>query len=351
MEVVERQVSGYETMLLGVDESAGYRGIIVIHSTQLGPAVGGIRLWRYPSEAAAVEDALRLARGMTYKNALAGLPLGGGKSIIVADAKSGNRENLLRAHGRLIASLGGRYIAGVDVGTTPSDMACVRAETDHVHCLPGQTSDPSPQTARGVLYAMRAAARYRWGSDDLLGKKVAVQGCGSVGYHLAQELHRAGAHLVVSDPDEDRLRRVKEELGGVPVGADSIFDARVDIFAPCALGGVLNDDTIPRLRCDLIVGAANNQLLAPSHGDQLEKRNILYAPDYLANAGGVINGCIEILGWKADDVKRRIAGIYDTLLSVLKTAKRAGISPSKAADLLAEGRLGGETAAARLARE
>jgi leucine dehydrogenase len=347
VKIVERQLDGYEKILLGVDESIEYRGVIVIHSTRLGPAAGGIRFWKYAGEDAAVEDALRLARGMTYKNALAGLPLGGGKSIIIACADTGDREVLLRAHGKFIDSLEGRYLGAIDLGTTPSDMEHVRAETDYVYCLPGQGVDPSSQTAQGVLYAMRAAARHRWGSDDLQGKKVAIQGCGSVGYRLAQELHRAGAQLVCSDLDEERLRRVGEELGAELVDSDAIVDAEADVFAPCALGGILNDDTIPRLRCDLVVGAANNQLLAPVHGDLLEEVNILYAPDYVANAGGVINGCIEILGWRREDVMRRIAEIYDTLLVVFEAAKRAGISTSRAADLLAEERLAVKAAASR----
>jgi leucine dehydrogenase len=341
MEITEEAVPGYERVVRGSDKTSGYRGIVAIHSTTLGPAIGGTRYWSYPADDEALTDALRLARGMTYKNALAGLPCGGGKSIVQRDGAGSDREKLFRAHGRLIETLGGKYIAGEDVGTSPADMEYILKETTHVAGLQGRSGDPSPKTARGVFRAMQAAARHRWGSDDLRGKAVAIQGCGHVGHYLARELRQAGAELIVADVDQARAAQVSEELGARVVAADRIHAAEVDIFAPCALGGILNDQTIPQLRAELVVGAANNQLLETRHGDLLEQRGILYAPDYAANAGGVIHGCcIEMLGWDAARALQRINdAIYETLLRIFWIARAEGISTYRAADRLAEERL------------
>jgi len=341
MLITEHPARGeHELLVVAGDDEANYRGVVAVHSTALGPAVGGTRFWSYASEDEAIADALRLARGMTYKNALAGLPFGGGKSVVVGDNRTAERERLFRAHGRVVESLGGRYITAEDVGTSPADMEHVRRETRHVAGLAGGAGDPSPLTARGVLRAMQAAARHRWGSDDLRGRRVALQGCGHVGQHLARELAAAGARLIVADTDGARAARVAEEVGAARVEPGEIFDAEADVFAPCALGGVIDDETIARLRAEIVAGAANNQLLEPRHGEALERRGITYAPDYAANAGGVIYGTgIELLGWTRDEGLRKVEEIYDTVLGILREARAAGLTAQEAADRVAEERL------------
>ena len=339
MNIREKSVPGYERVVCGTDENAGYRGIIVIHSTALGPAVGGTRYWNYQTEDEAMTDALRLARGMTYKNALAGLPFGGGKSIVMRESKVPDRERLFRAHGLMVNSFAGKYFTAEDVGTSPSDMEYILKETTYVAGLQGRSGDPSPHTARGVFRAMQAAARQKWGSDDLSGKTVAIQGCGHVGYFLAGELARTGAKLLVTDVDQTKVKRVVEEHGATAVPTEQIYSAAADVFAPCALGGVLNDQTIPQLKAALVVGGANNQLLEPRHGDLLEQRGILYAPDYAVNAGGVINGCCrEMLGWDVPKTLAKTDAIYDTLLRIFAMAERERIPTYQAADRLAEER-------------
>jgi leucine dehydrogenase len=340
MEILEKKVEGYEQVVFGHDTAASYRGIIAVHSTALGPALGGTRLWSYSDGAEALADALRLARGMTYKNALAGLPLGGGKSVILAPTNIADRERLFRAHGRFVESLGGRYITAEDVATTTADMGCVSLETKHVVGLEGRSGDPSPVTAHGVFRAVLASAKYRWGADDVSGRTVAIQGCGSVGSHLAKELHEAGARLFVTDVDRDRVSKIVRDFNAEAVAPEDIYDLRADIFAPCALGGVINDRTLPRLKVEIVAGAANNQLLEDRHGEALAGRGILYAPDYVVNAGGVIQVCIGALGWDRARVAAKVDGIYDTLLSVFETAEAQGLPTSRAADQLAERRLG-----------
>jgi leucine dehydrogenase len=327
----------YERLASCVD--GAYRGFIAIHSTKLGPAIGGTRFWNYPSDKDAVADLRRLARGMTYKNALAGVPFGGGKSIILRTDGAPDREAIFRAHGRFVETFGGRYITAEDVGTSPADMEFVRRETRHVAGLLGRSGDPSPFTARGVFRAMQAAANHRWGADSLQGKTVALQGCGNVGYHLAANLHRAGAHLRVSDVDAAKVDRLVKEFGALTVPSDEIFASKADVFAPCALGGIINDETIPQLKVEIIAGAANNQLLEPRHGDELTRLGIVYAPDYAANVGGVINGCRELLGWEASHSATKIDEIYDTVLDIFRSAKAEGIPAYQAADRLAERRL------------
>lgn len=339
MKIREIRVPGYERVVLGSDDAAGYQGIIAIHSTTLGPAVGGTRYWSYKTEDDAMTDALRLARGMTYKNALAGLPFGGGKSIILRDGNAVDREQLFRAHGRLVNSLAGKYITAEDVGTSPADMEYILKETTYVGGLQGRSGDPSPHTARGVFRAMQAAAKYKWGSDDLAGKTVAIQGCGHVGYFLAGELARVGAKLIVTDVDAAKLKRAMDDHGASTVAPEEIYSAEVDIFAPCALGGVVNDQTLPQFKVEMIVGGANNQLLEPRHGDLLQQRGVLYAPDYAANAGGVINGCCrEMLGWDVSKTLAKTDAIYDTLLTIFAMAEREKIPTYQAADRLAEER-------------
>jgi leucine dehydrogenase len=339
MKIRETRVPGYERVVCGTDEAAAYEGIVVIHSTALGPAVGGTRYWSYKTEDEAMTDGLRLARGMTYKNALAGLPFGGGKSIIMRAGEASDREQLFRAHGRLVNSFSGKYITAEDVGTSPADMEYILKETSYVGGLQGRSGDPSPHTARGVFRAMQAAAKHKWGSDDLSGKTVALQGCGHVGYFLAGELARVGAKLVVTDVDSAKVRRVLDEYHATAAAPDEIYAVAADVFAPCALGGVVNDQTIPQLKAELIVGGANNQLLEPRHGDMLQQRGILYAPDYAANAGGVINGCCrEMLGWDVPKTLAKTDAIYDTLLKIFAMAEREKIPTYQAADRLAEER-------------
>jgi leucine dehydrogenase len=340
MQIRQLSVPGYETVVSGVDETAGYHGIVLVHSTALGPAVGGTRFWTYSSEQEAVADGLRLARGMTYKNALAGLPCGGGKSIIIRKSDSPDREKLFRAHGRLVDSLGGKYITAEDVGTSPADMEWILKETRYVAGLQGGSGDPSPKTARGVFRAIEAATKHAWGSASLAGKTVAIQGCGHVGYYLAGELAAAGARLVVADVDPGKVDRVVRQFAASAIDTGKILAADVDILAPCALGGIFNDQSIPGLRARVIAGGANNQLLEPRHGDLLDQAGILYAPDYAANAGGVINGCSrEMLGWDEKKTNAKIDAIYDTLLLIFAIAREESIPTYRAADRLAEKRL------------
>ena len=348
MKITEKTIPGYERVLFGEEPAVGYRGIIAIHSTARGPAGGGTRFWNYRNDDEALEDVLRLARGMTYKSALADLPLGGGKSVIICDNKVTDREKIFRAHGRFINSLGGQYVTGEDVGTSPEDMEFVQKETPHVAGTHGRSGDPSPKTARGVFRAMQAAAQHRWGSNDLSRKTVAIQGCGHVGYFLAEELHRVGAKLIVTDIDPERVRSVVSAFGATEVALEKIYSARADIFAPCALGGIINDGTISQLGAEIVCGAANNQLLEPRHGALLEESGRVYVPDYAANAGGVINGCcIEILGWDLAATLKKVDTIYDTILAIFELAGKERIPTYQAADRLAELRVAKSSSLAR----
>jgi leucine dehydrogenase len=330
---------GHEQLVLCQDSASGYRGIIAVHSTVLGPALGGTRFWSYATDEEAIVDALRLARGMTYKNAVAGLNLGGGKSVIIGDNKTAFREMIFRAHGRFVESLGGRYITAEDVGTSTADMDYVHMETDYVSGLAGRSGDPSPVTAHGVFRAIQASAKERWGTDDLSTRTVALQGCGHVGYYLAKELHEAGAKLVVTDIDAERVKRVVNEFGARGVSTDEIYGVAADIFAPCALGAIINDKTIPQLKVEIVAGAANNQLLEERHGDELTRRNIIYAPDYVANAGGVINVYSELAGWTSARSFRKADEIYETVRKVFEIAKEEKVPTYLAADRLAEQRI------------
>ena len=326
---------------LAEDADCGYRAIIAIHSTRLGPAVGGTRLWNYASVDEALADALRLSRGMTFKNAAAGLALGGGKSVILKPAGDFDRELLFRAHGRFVDSLGGRYITAEDVGSSPADMALVRKETPHAAGLAELSGDPSPVTARGVFRSIQAAAQHRWGSASLEGRRVALQGCGNVGYHLARQLFAAGASLTVADVNAAAAERAARELKGTVVDPRHIHSTPADLYAPCALGGILNSGTIPELRCEIISGAANNQLLEAADAGRIEARGILYVPDFIANAGGVINGTRELLGWARERAMARVEAIYDTTLELFRLAGVRGITTAAAAELVALERLKG----------
>jgi leucine dehydrogenase len=330
---------GHEQVLLSHDPSCGYFGIIAIHDTTLGPALGGTRFWQYGTTDEAITDALRLARGMTYKSAVAGINLGGGKSVIIGDNKRVDREALFRAHGRFIETLGGRYITAEDIGTSPADMEYIKLETDHVAGLLGLSGDPSPVTGYGVYVGMKAAAKVRWGSDSLSGKTVAVQGAGKVAHYLMQHLHAEGARIIVTDIDAEKVKRAVQEFGARSVPPDAIYDQEADIYAPCALGATINDATLPRLKVQIIAGGANNQLAEDRHGDELERRGILYAPDYVINGGGVINVYGELHRWPVERAKKKAGEIYDTLLRIFEIAKRERIPTYRAADRLAEQRV------------
>jgi leucine dehydrogenase len=330
---------GHEQLLLSHDPSCGYYGIIAIHDTTLGPALGGTRFWQYQSSDEAVIDALRLARGMTYKAAVAGINLGGGKSVIVGDNRRVDREALFRAHGRFVETLNGRYITAEDIGTSPTDMEHIKLETDHVAGLLGLSGDPSPVTAYGVYVGMKAAAKARWGSDVLEGKTVAVQGVGNVAYHLCRHLHDDGVRLIATDIRPEKVKRVVDEFGARAVAPEAIYDQTADIYAPCALGATVNDDTIPRLKVQVIAGAANNQLAEDRHGDELEKREVLYAPDYVINGGGVINVYGELNRWPAERSLKKAGEIYETLLRIFEIARNERVPTYRAADRLAEQRI------------
>ena len=330
----------HEQIVFAYDGPSGLRAIIAIHDTTLGPAMGGCRIWPYASEAAALTDALRLSRGMTYKSALAGLPVGGGKAVVIGDANHIKTPALLAALGRAIDRLGGRYITAEDVGTSPADMAQVAQATRFVTGISrdGSGGDPSPYTARGVYHGIRAAVRHRLGADSLAGIHVAVQGLGHVGAALSQALFDAGARLTLTDIDSERCRALASCLGATAVTPEAIVDVDADVFAPCALGAIINPRTLPRLRVAIVAGAANNQLATDDLADALRARNILYAPDYAINAGGIIQVCLAYFGNDAT-VDARVAGIYDTLLDLFARADTQGISTLAAADRRARERL------------
>ena len=343
MKVVEyMERYGFEQLCVYTDPGAGLRAFIAIHDTTLGPALGGCRIWPHRTEEEAVEDVLRLARAMTYKSAAAGLPLGGGKALIMADPRTQKTEALLRAFGRFVDTLGGRYITTEDVGTVLRDMEVVRLETEHVLGLPtslGGSGDPSVMTGLGVYMGMKAAARAAWGEDSLAGRRIAIQGFGKVASNLAAHLVKEEAQLVVTDIHPPALEAARR-LGAATVEPEAIYDVECDVFAPCALGGVLNRQTIPRLRCRVVTGGANNQLQTAEDGEELERRGILYAPDYIVNAGGVINISCELgMAYSEELARQKTLRIYETVEQVIALAKKEGISTAAAADRLAEARI------------
>ncbi|MCP1335966.1 Leu/Phe/Val dehydrogenase [Futiania mangrovi] len=329
---------GHERVIFVTDAATGLRAIVAIHNTSLGPALGGCRMWSYAHEADAIADALRLSRAMTYKAALAGLALGGGKSVILGDPARHKSPELFRAFGRAVDALGGRYIVAEDVGTTVEDMDAVRTQTSHVGGISAGVGDPSPKTAAGVLIAMKAAWRHMTGSDCMDGVRVAIQGLGHVGASLARMLSVEGARLVVSDIDTDRAQSVAVETGATRASPDAIHRADADIFAPCAMGAGLDDATIPELRVRLVCGAANNQLAKARHGEALRARGVVYVPDYLANAGGLIEVARTALGYDAAEADARRARIADTVGEILARAEREGRATSDIADRIAEER-------------
>ncbi|WP_338470201.1 branched-chain amino acid dehydrogenase [Niallia sp. XMNu-256] len=332
----------YEQLVFCHDESSGLKAIIAIHDTTLGPALGGTRMWTYETEAAAVEDALRLARGMTYKNAAAGLNLGGGKAVIIGDPRSDKSEELFRAFGRYVQSLNGRYITAEDVGTTVEDMDLIYQETNYVTGISpayGSSGNPSPVTAFGVYRGMKAAAKEAFGTDSLQGKVVAVQGVGNVAYKLCEHLHKEGAKLIVTDIRKDAVDKVVQEFNATAVDPDDIYSVPCDIYAPCALGGTINDQTIPLLKAKVIAGSANNQLKEAKHGQIIHDLGIVYAPDYVINAGGVINVADELHGYNEERALKKVEAIYQNIEKVFEISKRDDIPTSEAADRMAEERI------------
>ena len=333
---------GHEQLVFCLDPQVGPNAIIAIHDTTLGPALGGARMWPYQSEEEATLDVLRLSRAMSYKASAAGLNLGGGKAVIIGDPLTDKSVGLFRSLGKFVESLGGRYITCEDVGTTISDMQQIYAETKHVTGLPiawGASGDSSPPTGFGIYQGMKACAEEVFGSGSLKGKTVAIQGFGKVGSYLAGHLRDEGVKLIVCDVNPLAAKRAREEFGATIVNTDEIYDVECDIFSPCALGATLNRRTIPRLKCKIVAGGANNQLEEDDDGDLLMQRRILYAPDYILNAGGIINLSLELTGYNAQAAMTQVAEIHNTVEKVISLAKSKQISTARAADSLAQGRI------------
>lgn len=337
------QEHDHEKLVFCQDEHTGLKAIIAIHNTVLGPGLGGTRVWNYANDAEAINDVLRLSRGMTYKAAISGLNLGGAKAVIIGDAKTIKTEALMRKFGRFVENLNGKYITAEDVNTTTRDMEYVHMETTHVVGLPesmGGGGDPSPVTAYGTYMGMKAAVKHAFGSDSLNGKKVAVQGIGKVGGHLLEYLHKEGAKLFITDINEEMLSKYSTLFGATVVKGSEIYGLDVDIFAPCALGAILNTENIAQLKCKVVAGAANNQLEDENiHGNMLLEKGIAYAPDFLINAGGLINVYQEHIGYNRDTAFRNTEHIYEVTSNIFKTASEKNIHTQKAAIEMAQKRI------------
>ncbi|HLW57156.1 MAG TPA: Glu/Leu/Phe/Val dehydrogenase dimerization domain-containing protein [Bacteriovoracaceae bacterium] len=333
---------GHEEVVFVQDKNCGLKAIIGIHDTTLGPALGGTRLWPYASEEEALVDVLRLSRGMTYKNAISGLHLGGGKAVIIADPKD-KSEALFRAFGRFVESLNGRYITAEDVNTTVQDIEHIRRETKFVTGVAqenGGSGDPSPYTALGVFRGIEASITKVFGKRELKNKTVAIQGVGAVGFELAKLLAQAEANIIYTDVNERNIERVKTNLPLAKfVSPNEIFSVECDVYSPCALGASINDETIPQLKAKIVCGSANNQLKEDHHGLVLKEKGILYAPDYLVNAGGVMNVSIEFDGWNDSKSRRMVNTIYEKTLEVFQIADEQNLPVNKAADVMAENRI------------
>lgn len=335
----------HEQVVFCSDDKSGLKAIIAVHNSNLGPALGGCRMWPYASEDEAVRDVLRLSRGMTYKSAMANLKLGGGKSVVIGNPRTDKTPALLEALARAIDNLNGRYIAAEDSGTSVADIKYMNRFTQHVGGIADKPSDsgtrsgdPSPATAYGTFVGIKAAVRERLGSNRLDGLKVAIQGMGNVGADLARQLHEAGARLWIADIHADQTRRAAEEFGATVVATEDIFALDVDVFAPCAMGAVLNDETIPQLKAKVVAGAANNQLAEARHGLELARRQILYAPDYVINAGGIIDVYHERIGFDRAALINHIDGIYDNLMEIFARARADKKPTGEVADTIAEER-------------
>ncbi|MCC6276491.1 MAG: Glu/Leu/Phe/Val dehydrogenase [Oligoflexia bacterium] len=340
-EIIEKH-GGHEEVILCTNKDVGLKAIIAIHNTTLGPALGGTRMWTYKTDEEALVDVLRLSKGMTYKAAVSGLNLGGGKAVIIGDPKRDKTEGLFRAFGRYIESLNGRYFTAEDVGTNVADMEFINMETRFVTGIDtrhGGSGDPSPFTAHGVLMGIKACVKEKLNSDSLRGVRIAVQGVGNVGYHLVEFLHEEGAVITITDTDRERVEKTAQKFNCKTVAPDQIYSVDADIFAPCALGAVVNDDTLPQFKFKIIAGGANNQLKEPRHGDALKERGILYAPDYVINAGGLMNVYVELEGYSRERAHNMTKQIYHNLMKVFATAKEENITTYKAADRVAEARI------------
>jgi leucine dehydrogenase len=334
----------YENVFICQDKALNFKAIIALHDTTLGPATGGCRMWQYENEMDAIEDALRLAKGMTYKYAAAGVNLGGGKAVIIGDPKRTDREPLFRALGKFINRLGGTYITGEDVGTTLRDMEYIRMETEYVVTLPtylGGAGDIAPMTAFGTIRAMEACCKRVYGSDSLEGKRVSVQGLGAVGHNIVGQLYERGAVMVITDIDAEKVNAMVATYGTETVDPEAIYDVDCDVFCPCALGAIINDNTLGRLRCKIICGCANNQLKEERHGDLLEKKGFVYAPDYITNAGGTIYDTdrLEVGNVSHERGKEKVSRIYQNMERVFEIAYRDKIPTYLAADRMAEERI------------
>jgi leucine dehydrogenase len=338
------EFDAHEHVVFAHDHRTGMQALIAVHDSTLGPGAGGVRMRAYPNMEDALTDVLRLSRGMSYKNALAGLKLGGGKAVLIGDPQTDKTPNLMRALGRAIQGLSGRYLAAEDVGMTLADMEEIALETSHVFGRDpkaGFGGEPSPMTALGVLLSLKLTVRRALGRDDLKGVAVAIQGAGAVGADLARRLGQEGAHVLVADVNAERAQAVAEACGGVVISTDDVLSADVDVLAPCALGAILNDETIPTIRAKIVCGAANNQLAAPEHGLALAERGILYAPDYVANAGGIINVAYEVGGnYDARAVEAHVARIPATLEQIFEEAAAEKLTPNVMADLMAQRAIG-----------
>ncbi len=334
---------GHEQVVFCQDEETGLKAIIGIHSTTLGPALGGTRMWNYNNEADAIRDVLRLSRGMTYKAAISGLNLGGGKAVIIGDSRKDKTDALMRKFGEYVNSLSGRYITAEDVGINPHDMEMVKMATDHVTGIPeskGGSGDPSPVTAYGVYMGMKAAAQQKWGSNNLEGKKVLVQGIGHVGETLVKHLADEGALVTINDIHEDRMSEIATKYHTQILRGNAIFENDMDIYAPCALGATVNNESIAKMKCSVIAGAANNQLADENvHGKMLREKGILYAPDFLINAGGLINVYREIAHYDQDEALKRTENIYNTTLEIFDLSDKNNITTHEAALKIAEQRV------------
>ena len=331
----------HEHVAFNYDARSGLKAIIAIHNTHLGPALGGCRMWPYASDEEALRDVLRLSRGMTYKSAIANLKLGGGKAVIIGDPRTGKTDALLHAMGDFIESLGGRYITAEDSGTKVADIATIAERTGHISGLVAGSEhggDPSPTTAYGVFVGLKTAVRYRFGKSDLAGLKVALQGVGNVGFRLAKHLRDAGAEIYVTDIFEQNVDRAVAELGATAVSGDAIWNLDVDVFAPCALGASINDDTIPKLKAAIVAGAANNQLATEAHGEVLRQREILYAPDYVINAGGIIDAYYQRQGGSREQLMAHVEGIDKTLEEIFGRSERENLPTHSVANKMAEER-------------
>lgn len=343
LDIQDIQVDDYEQVVEARDAQSGLHCFIAIHDTSLGPSLGGTRIYPYASRDDALTDVLRLAKGMTYKSAVTELGLGGGKSVILADPKTQKTEELLRAFGRVVDSLSGRYICAEDMGSTLEDMGTIHGVTNYVAALSneGSSGDPSPYTAWGVFRGMQAVTQKLWGTDSLEGRRIALQGLGAVGAKLLDYLYWHGAQLVISDIDNERAQALAKHYGVDSVDTQEIYEVDCDIFAPCAMGGIINDKTIPNFRCRAIAGAANNQLLRPENGLMLRNAGILYAPDFVINAGGIMNVAVELDagGYNPLRARDKVRGIYQLLMSVFTISEKRRIPTSAAADELAEHKL------------